>query len=80
MLACSPNEPLTLAPGPASGAPGSSGGAAQLAQDAGVKKLVLIHVRPSLSRDTPFESHVGEITPMYDGEITFSEELMRIED
>jgi len=69
LLACSPNEPLTLAPGPASGAPGSSGGAAQLAQDAGVKKLVLIHVRPR-----------GEITPMYDGEITFSEELMRIED
>ena len=54
-------------------------GAAQLAQDAGVKKLVLIHMGPSLSKDTPFERHVDEMTRMYDGEIIFSEELMRIE-
>ena len=54
-------------------------GTTQLAQEAGVKKLVLIHMGPSLSRDTPFERHVDEMTHMYDGEIIFSEELMRIE-
>ena len=53
--------------------------AAELAKDAGVKKLVLIHMGPSLSKDTPFERHVDEMTRMYDGEIIFSEELMRIE-
>ena len=54
-------------------------GTTQLAQEAGVKKLALIHMGPSLSRDTPFERHVDEMTHMYDGEIIFSEELMRIE-
>ena len=34
---------------------------------------------PSLSKDTPFDRHVEEMTPLYDGEIIFSEELMRIE-
>ncbi|MCH7842643.1 MAG: hypothetical protein IID01_07730 [Chloroflexi bacterium] len=54
-------------------------GAAQLAQDAGVKKLVLVHMGPSLSADTPFDRHIQEMTAMYDGEIIFSEELMRME-
>jgi len=54
-------------------------GAAQLAQDAGVKKLVLVHMGPNLAKDTPFERHVDEMTRMYDGEIIFSEELMRLE-
>ena len=54
-------------------------GAAQLAQDAGVKKLVLVHMGPSLSKDTPFDRHIEEMTSMYDGQIIFSEELMRIE-
>ena len=54
-------------------------GAARLAQDAGVKKLVLVHMGPSLSKDTPFDRHVEEMTSMYDGQIIFSEELMRIE-
>ena len=54
-------------------------GAARLAQDASVKKLVLVHMSPSLSNDTPFDRHVEEMTSMYDGQIIFSEELMRIE-
>ena len=54
-------------------------GATQLAQEVGVKKLVLIHIGPSLARGTHFERHVGEMIHMYDGEIIFSEELMRIE-
>ena len=54
-------------------------GAAQLAQDAGVKKLGLVHMGPNLSKDSPFDRHIEEMTSMYDGEIIFSEELMRIE-
>ncbi len=54
-------------------------GAAQLAQDAGVKKLVLVHMGPNLASQTPFDRHIEEKTPMYDGEIIFSEELMRLE-
>ena len=54
-------------------------GAAQLAQDAGVKKLVLVHMGPNLASQTPFDRHFEEMTPMYDGEIIFSEELMRLE-
>ena len=54
-------------------------GAAQLAQEAGVKKLVLVHMGPSLSSHTPFARHFEEMTPTYQGEIIFSEELMRLE-
>ena len=54
-------------------------GAAQLAQDAGVKKLVLVHMGHTLSKDTPFDRHIEEMTAIYDGQIIFSEELMRIE-
>ena len=54
-------------------------GAAQLAQDAGVKKLVLVHMGHTLSKDTPFDRHIEEMTAIYDGQIIFSEELMRLE-
>ena len=54
-------------------------GAAEMAQEAGVKQLVLVHMGPTLSRDTPFNRHYEEMTPIYDGKITFSEELMHIE-
>ena len=54
-------------------------GAAQMAQEAGVKQLVLVHMGPTLSKDTPFDRHYEEMSPMYDGKIIFSEELMRIE-
>jgi len=54
-------------------------GAARLAQEAGAKKLVLVHMGPSLSKDTPFDRHIEEMTSMYDGQIIFSMELMRIE-
>jgi len=44
-----------------------------------VKKLVLVHMGPSLSKDTPFDRHIEEMTAMYDGQIIFSEESMRLE-
>ena len=53
-------------------------GAAQLAQDAGVKKLVLVHVGPHLAGHGPMEKGIGDISHIYDGQVVFSEELMRI--
>ena len=54
-------------------------GAARMAQEAGVKKLVLVHIGPHLSGHGPMEKGIGDIREIYDGEIIFSEELMRIQ-
>lgn len=61
-------------------APGQCGttGAARMAQEAGVGKLVLVHVGPHLSSHGPMEKGIGDIRRIYGGEIIFSEELMRI--
>ena len=53
-------------------------GAARMAQEAGVKKLVLVHIGPHLSGHGPMEKGIGDIRRIYDGEFIFSEELMRI--
>ena len=53
-------------------------GAAQMAQAAGVKKLVLVHIGPHLSGHGPMEKGVGDVSRIYDGEVVFSEELMSI--
>ena len=53
-------------------------GAARMAQAAGVKKLVLVHVGPHLSAHGPMEQGIADVSRIYDGEIVFSEELMRI--
>mgnify|MGYP001159660270 CR=1 FL=1 len=51
-------------------------GAAKMAQEAGVKKLVLVHIGPHLSSHGPMEQGIGEIGNLYDGEVIFSDELM----
>ena len=53
-------------------------GAARLAQAAGVKKLVLVHIGPHLSAHGPWEKGIGDVSKIYDGEVIFSEELMRL--
>ncbi len=50
-------------------------GAANMAQEAGVKKLVLVHVGPHLSQGEPMRKGIEDIRRVYDGEIVFSEEL-----
>ena len=51
-------------------------GAAGMAQEAGVKKLVLVHVGPHLSAHGPMEKGIGDVKRVYDGEVVFSDELM----
>lgn len=53
-------------------------GAAKMAQEAGVKKLVLVHIGPHLSGQGPMEKGIGDIRRAYEGQLVFSEELMRI--
>ena len=54
-------------------------GAARMAQEAGVKKLVLVHIGPNLSGHGPMEKGIGDINRIYDGEVVFSDELMTID-
>ena len=62
-------------------APGQCGttGAARMAQDAGVKKLVLVHVGPNLAGHGPMEKGIGDVKQVYDGEVVFSDELMVVD-
>jgi ribonuclease Z len=54
-------------------------GAARMAQEAGVSKLVLVHVGPNLATHGPMEKGIGDIKRIYDGELVFAEELMAID-
>jgi len=53
-------------------------GAAAMAQEAGVKKLVLVHIGPNLSQQKVKDRTIKDIQNIYDGEILFSDELMTI--
>jgi len=44
-------------------------GAGEMAQEAGVKKLVLVHVGPHLSGDEPMRKGLEDIRRVYDGEL-----------
>jgi len=61
-------------------APGQCGttGAAQMAQEAGVKKLVLVHIGPHLSTHGPMEKGIGDVRRIYSGEIIFADELLAL--
>ena len=47
-----------------------------MAQEAGVKRLVLVHVGPHLASHGPMEKGIGDVRKIYDGEIIFADELM----
>lgn len=51
-------------------------GAAQMAQQAGVKKLVLVHIGSPLSEHGVMEKGIGDIKNIYEGELIFADELM----
>jgi ribonuclease BN (tRNA processing enzyme) len=53
-------------------------GAAEMANAAGVKKLVLVHIGPHLASHGPMEKGIGDIRRVYDGELVFADELMTL--
>ncbi len=75
---CWDDQETMDAGGEASGQCGTTG-AARMAQAAGVKRLVLSHVGPHLSRHGPMEKGIGDVKRIYDGQVIFSEELLSFE-
>ena len=61
-------------------APGQCGtkGAARMAQAAGIKKLALAHIGPHLSQHGPMEKGIGDVKAIYDGDLIFAEEIMKV--
>ncbi len=61
-------------------APGQTGtlDAAKMAQEADIKKLILTHTTPHLSEPGSRERGIRDIACIYQGEIIFGEELMRL--
>jgi ribonuclease BN (tRNA processing enzyme) len=53
-------------------------GAARLAEEAGVKRLVLVHVGPHLASHGPMEKGIGDVRKIFGGEVIFAEELMSV--
>ncbi|MEC9277828.1 MAG: MBL fold metallo-hydrolase [Chloroflexota bacterium] len=54
-------------------------GAAKMAQNAEVKKLVLVHIGPHLSQDEVKTRSATELSKIYEGEIVFADEMMSLE-
>jgi len=52
--------------------------AAKMAREFGVKKLILTHTGPHLSKPGSREKGIGDIARIYQGEIIFGEELMHL--
>jgi ribonuclease Z len=53
-------------------------GAAEMAQEAGVKKLVLVHIGAYLAGHGPMEKGIGDVRRRYEGELVFAEELIEL--
>jgi ribonuclease Z len=64
--------------GEASGGTGTTG-AARMAQEAGVKSLVLSHMGPRIASHGPLEKGLGDIRRVYDGRVIFAEELLALD-
>lgn len=50
-------------------------GAAEMARDAGVEKLVLVHRGPALEPSESVERALHDVSSVYDGEVVFADEL-----
>ena len=60
--------------------PGQTGTvkAAEMAQEAGVKELVLVHMGRNITTHGALEKGIGDIHRIYDGRVIFAEELMTL--
>ena len=54
-------------------------GAARMAQEAGVKKLVLAHLGPNLTRHPVMEKGIGDVKSRYEGDLVFADELLVVD-
>ena len=54
-------------------------GAAEMAAEAGVKKLLLAHIGPHLSQHGVMEKGIGDVRRIFDGEVIFTEEIMPVD-
>ena len=50
-------------------------GAARMAQEAGVKRLAVVHIGPHLASHGPMEKGIGDMRAIYEGELIFADEL-----
>lgn len=62
-------------------APGQCGtrGAARIAEQAGVERLVLVHTGPHVSQGPNKQSAAEEVAADFGGEVVFADELMRVD-
>jgi ribonuclease Z len=74
---CWDDEQRMAALGESAGTCGTHG-AARMAQEAGVRRLVLVHIGPYLARHGPMEKGIGDVRRIYEGEVVFAEELMTL--
>jgi ribonuclease Z len=74
---CWDDQERMEAMGEAAGQCGTTG-AARMAQEAGVKRLVLVHIGPHLGSHGPMEKGIGDVRRIYAGEVVFADELMSL--
>jgi ribonuclease BN (tRNA processing enzyme) len=78
MCMCWNDQDVMDADGETGGQSGTKG-AARMAQEAGVKKLVLVHMGPNIASHGPLEKGLGDIREIYPGQVVYAEELMKLE-
>lgn len=74
---CWDDQERMEAQGEAAGQCGTSG-AARMAQQAGVRRLVLVHIGPHLAAPGIREKGIGDVRRLYEGEVVFADELMTL--
>ena len=75
---CWDDQEIMDAEGEASGQCGTTG-AGRMAEAAGVKTLVLVHMGPRVSKPTSLAKGIGDIREVYSGRVVYSEELMKLD-
>ena len=75
---CWDDQEAMEACGEASGSTGTAG-AARMAQQAGVKALVLSHMGPRISSHGPLEKGLGDVRRLFDGRVIFAVELLTVD-
>ena len=75
---CWDDQEVMAADGESYGQCGTTG-AGRMAEAAGVKKLVLVHMGPHIAQHGPLEKGLGDIREVYNGQVIYAEELMKLE-